>query len=141
MSAAARPAVEDMDAVVARHGRFVDSVNDLAMAFQDDAYAIGRRRGFQEGASADVLQFKAEAAKLRGEREVLKLLLILAIDVVRNVEAEGSSEAEQLAKLIEKTDAALLELAKTQASGGSSSSTRPRTRSRSPAQVRPSACT
>jgi hypothetical protein len=48
-----------------------------------------------------------ELARLHGENTVLATLLRQALEVVRTVEAEGSSEAEQLQQLLDLGDRAL----------------------------------
>lgn len=92
-------------------------------ASQHEAYKAGSEEAF--GA---VVQDKADLEKrvrqiegtidaqqrviatMRGQRQVLALLLAKAIDVVKTVEAEGSTEGDMLAQLIAQAEKALADL-------------------------------
>lgn len=111
MNAPPKPAADDMDALTWQHSAFVDVLNDSAMALQDAAYHAGRLRGFQEGASADVVE-------LRGQLGVFAGLLRAAVPVLLTIEAEDSHEYQLIGQLIEKSEAALQAYAQRQAAGG-----------------------
>lgn len=49
MSAQQKPNAEDMESITWLHSQFVDRINDAAMALQDAAYNVGRRRGLLDG--------------------------------------------------------------------------------------------